>query len=90
MEKEIVDINYKEDFKGDDVSCQEREVWADFRCWYKGVPFAMPDCSSTIDKWNTVKEFIDRCKSDYEKQYEKVELVEIRIGELEITVFDND
>ena len=60
----------------------ELEVEVDYRCFItENKAFAPMTVSASIYDGQTLQEFIKEAKKSYEKEYLKVEIMQVRIGE---------
>lgn len=72
LEIEITDTNLTE----------ELEVEVDYRCFFtEQQAFAPTTVSGSIHHKHTLQDFIKQGKKNYEKQYQKVEVIEVRVGD---------
>lgn len=59
----------------------EIDVEVNYRCFFApNKSFYPMNCIGSIYKGRTLEDFKQECKKDYEKQYEKVEIVDVFIG----------
>lgn len=77
----MIQVNKSTEIEINDESFIDVEV--NYRCYFSPTQAFYPmEVSGEIYKGNSLQQFIDEFKKDYEKNYEKVEVVEVFVSKI--------